>query len=80
MFKFSLHHLKLRNKLIFIYIVCVFIPIVLTNIMFYNVMTTKIKNQKKADAELAITQMKKNLASPLMMPQALPICIPLINR
>ncbi|KQO16647.1 sensor histidine kinase [Paenibacillus sp. Leaf72] len=61
MFKFSLHHLKLRNKLIFIYIVCVFIPIVLTNIMFYNVMTNKIKNQKKADADLAITQLKKEL-------------------
>ncbi len=53
MFNLRLHHLKLRSKLIFIYVMCVFIPIVLTNVIFYQVTSTNIKNQKTADAERA---------------------------
>lgn len=58
MLNYRLHHLKLRNKLVFIYIVCVFIPIVLTNVMFYHVTTINIKNQKTTDAEQAINLLK----------------------
>lgn len=58
-----LHNLKLRNKLIFIYVICVFVPIVLTNIMFYQVTTVNIKNQKTADADQAITLLQAELRS-----------------
>ncbi|GBF77795.1 two-component sensor histidine kinase [Paenibacillus sp. 598K] len=63
MFNFRLHHLKLRNKLIFIYIVCVFAPIVLTNVMFYQVTTNNIKNQKTADAQRAVAQLQAELGA-----------------
>jgi two-component system, sensor histidine kinase YesM len=56
-----LHHMKLRSKLIVIYIVCVFIPIILTNVMFYQVTTVNIKNQKTADAEQAMTLLQAEL-------------------
>jgi two-component system sensor histidine kinase YesM len=58
---FRLHHLKIRSKLIVIYAICVFIPIVLTNVMFYQVTTINIKNQKTADAERAITLLQSEL-------------------
>jgi len=60
---FRLHHLKLRSKLIFIYVICVFIPIILTNVMFYQVTTINIKNQKTADAEQAITLLQAELGA-----------------
>nr|WP_216857116.1 sensor histidine kinase [Paenibacillus tritici] len=53
--------MKLRSKLIVIYIVCVFIPIILTNVMFYRVTTANIKNQKTADAEQAMTLLQAEL-------------------
>lgn len=59
--RFHYNHLKLRNKLIVIYIVCVFIPIVLTNVLFYNVTTNNIKRQKSADAGQAVIQLKNEL-------------------
>lgn len=61
MLNFRLHHLKLRSKLILIYVICVFIPIVLTNVMFYQVTTINIKNQKTADAEQAIALLQSEL-------------------
>ncbi|MGO4372293.1 sensor histidine kinase, partial [Paenibacillus sp. MCAF20] len=61
MLNFRLHHLKLRSKLILIYVICVFIPIVLTNVMFYQVTTMNIKNQKTADAEKAIALLQSEL-------------------
>jgi len=60
---FRLHHLKLRSKLILIYVICVFLPIVLTNVMFYHVTTINIKNQKTADAERAITLLQSELGA-----------------
>lgn len=61
MHRFHFNHLKLNGKLTFIYIVCVFIPIILTNIVFYNVTTNNIKRQKTVDAEQALTQLKNEL-------------------
>jgi len=59
--RFHFNHLKLRSKLIFIYIVCVCIPIILTNIVFYNVTTNNIKKQKTVDAQQAMIQLKNEL-------------------
>ncbi|MUT67498.1 HAMP domain-containing protein [Paenibacillus sp. NEAU-GSW1] len=59
--RFHLNHLKLRDKLIFMYFLCVFIPIVLTNIFFYNVSTNNIINQKTHDADIALEQLQREL-------------------
>ncbi len=61
MLNLSLHHMKIRSKLIVIYIVCVFIPIILTNVMFYHVTTMNIKHQKTSDAEQAMTLLQTTL-------------------
>lgn len=57
----KMNHLKIRDKLIFIYILCVLLPILLTNIIFYSVTTTNIKNQKKVDADIAISNIQQEL-------------------
>ncbi|MCM3628893.1 sensor histidine kinase [Paenibacillus glycanilyticus] len=59
--RFHWNHLKLRDKLLLMYILCVFIPIVLTNIVFYNVTTTNIKNQKSHDADIALEKLQGEL-------------------
>ncbi|TYP76799.1 sensor histidine kinase [Paenibacillus methanolicus] len=63
MLNFRLDHLKLRNKLIVIYVICVFLPIVLTNVTFYHVTTLNVKKQKTADAEQAITLLQSELGA-----------------
>ncbi len=63
MLNFRLHNLKLRNKLIVIYVICVFLPIVLTNVMFYHVTTLNVKKQKTADAEQALTLLQSELGA-----------------
>ncbi len=63
MFKSHINHLKLRNKLILIYTACVFIPIVLTHIIFYNVTTHNIKEQKTVDANRALMLLHKELGA-----------------
>lgn len=50
------NNLKLRNKLLIMYIFCVFLPIILTNVIFYNVTTQNLKNQKMYDVELVLDQ------------------------
>ncbi|TCN00727.1 two-component system sensor histidine kinase YesM [Paenibacillus sp. BK033] len=59
--RFHWNHLKLRDKLLLMYILCVFIPIVLTNIVFYNVTTNNIKNQKSHDADIALEKLQGEL-------------------
>ncbi|HIW33970.1 MAG TPA: sensor histidine kinase [Candidatus Paenibacillus intestinavium] len=59
--RFHINNLKLRNKLVVIYFLCVFIPILLTNVVFYNVTTNNIRNQKAADAELSLEQLQNEL-------------------
>ncbi|WP_416151390.1 sensor histidine kinase [Salipaludibacillus sp. HK11] len=50
------NNIKLRNKLIIMYIFCVFVPIILTNVIFYNVTIDNIKNQKEHDMDLVLEQ------------------------
>lgn len=57
------HNLKLRDKLLLMYFCCVFIPIVLTNIVFYNVTTNNVRNQKMHDADIALTQLQREFRS-----------------
>lgn len=50
------NNIKIRNKLLMIYFISVFLPIVLTNIIFYYVTSENVKEQKRQDNELALTQ------------------------
>ncbi|RIX50748.1 sensor histidine kinase [Paenibacillus nanensis] len=54
MINFSFNDIRLRNKLLIMYVLSVLIPIVLTNVIFYHVTATNIKNQKIRDANFAL--------------------------
>ncbi|WP_019636945.1 sensor histidine kinase [Paenibacillus fonticola] len=56
-----LNNMKLRDKLLLMYLLSVFIPIVMTNVVFYNVTTTNVRNQKIHDSNLALENIKGNL-------------------
>ncbi|MBD0380852.1 sensor histidine kinase [Paenibacillus sedimenti] len=55
---FHLHNVRLRNKLLMLYVLCVFIPILLTNIIFYNVTTHNVERQKTEDISLNLDKLK----------------------
>jgi two-component system, sensor histidine kinase YesM len=61
--RFHWNHLKLRDKLLWMYLLSVLLPIVLTNIFFYNVTTTNIKNQKTRDAQVALDRLQGEVRS-----------------
>ncbi|KQO16655.1 sensor histidine kinase [Paenibacillus sp. Leaf72] len=61
MMKFNLNYMKLRDKLLLMYILSVFIPIVVTNVVFYNVTTVNIRSQKTRDADMALNNLKNDL-------------------
>jgi len=52
----SLNNVRLRNKLLILYIFSVFLPIVLTNVIFYNVTTDNVRNQRMKDITRAVEQ------------------------
>ncbi len=58
---FKLNFMKLRDKLLLMYVLSVFIPIVATNLIFYHVTATNIRNQKNADAVMALNHLKTEL-------------------
>jgi two-component system, sensor histidine kinase YesM len=58
---FNLNNVKLRDKLLLMYILSVFLPIVMTNVVFYQVTTTNIRNQKIRDASLALENVKASV-------------------
>lgn len=59
--KWNLNYIKLRDKLLLMYVLSVFIPIVVTNVLFYNVTTANIRSQKTRDAGMAINNLKNEL-------------------
>lgn len=60
-FRFNLNYVKLRDKLLLMYVLSVFIPIVATNVIFYNVTTDNIRSQKIRDAGMALESLKNDL-------------------
>ncbi|MCM2531253.1 HAMP domain-containing protein [Neobacillus pocheonensis] len=54
--KFSFHNVRLSSKLLVMYILSVFIPIVLTNIIFYTVTIDNVKKQQMQDSKLTLEQ------------------------
>ncbi|MFC0214463.1 sensor histidine kinase [Paenibacillus chartarius] len=57
--RFHLNHLKLRDKLLLMYMLCVLIPIVMTNVFFLGVTTNNIRSQKIRDADFAFQQLQR---------------------
>jgi hypothetical protein len=55
----NLDNIKLRYKMMIIYICCVLLPIVFTNIVFYVVTTNNVKNQRLKELTRALEQIKK---------------------
>jgi two-component system, sensor histidine kinase YesM len=56
-----LNNVKLRDKLLLMYFISVFIPIVLTNVIFYSVTTNNVKSQKSRDVAVALEQTKNDI-------------------
>lgn len=61
--KLHLNNIKLRDKLLLMYLLSVFIPIVVTNVVFYHVTTNNIRNQKIRDANIALEKLQRELRS-----------------
>ena len=58
--KLNFHNIRLSNKLLITYIFSVFIPIVLTNIIFYTVTINNVKKQQMHDSQLALSQISND--------------------
>jgi two-component system sensor histidine kinase YesM len=59
--KLNLNNVNLRGKMLIIYFLSVLAPIVLTNVIFYNVTTGNVKQQRMKDISLAVEQIKNQL-------------------
>ncbi|WP_166245469.1 sensor histidine kinase [Paenibacillus turpanensis] len=58
MVKFNLNNVRLRDKMLILYFLCVLIPIVLSNVIFYNVTTSNVKKQKMNDISMTLEKVK----------------------
>src|SRR5690625_1622681 len=54
--RFHVNNIKLRDKLLIVYFLSVFIPIILTNVIFYHVTTKNVRSQKMHDLSLSLEQ------------------------
>jgi two-component system, sensor histidine kinase YesM len=55
----SFHNIRLKDKMLVMYFFAVFIPIVLTNIVFYIVTIENVKKQQMQDSNLALQQINR---------------------
>ncbi|KKI91709.1 histidine kinase [Bacillus sp. SA1-12] len=58
--RFNFNNIGLRNKLLIIYIVSVFIPITLTHIAFYQITSNNVRTQKVNDISLSVKQISND--------------------
>lgn len=61
--RFSLNNVRLRGKMLILYFLCVLIPIVFTNLIFYFVTTNNVRNQKIHDIHLTMEQIGNEFRS-----------------
>ncbi|GAE06590.1 two-component sensor histidine kinase [Paenibacillus sp. JCM 10914] len=54
----SLNNVRLRDKMLLLYFLAVFLPILITNLIFYNVTSNNVKDQRISDITVALEQMK----------------------
>lgn len=63
-----LNNIRLRNKMFLVYFLGIIAPIILTNIIFYNIITGNVREQRIKDIDLAVEQIKNEFR--LMVDQA----------
>ena len=56
----SFNNVRLRNKMLIVYFLAVFIPVIMTNIIFYNITANNVKKQKLKDMSLAMEQIRND--------------------
>ncbi|WP_027091918.1 sensor histidine kinase [Cohnella thermotolerans] len=56
----SLNHVRLRGKMMIVFMLSVFLPIVLTNLVFYQVTTHNVKQQKMHDISIGMEQIRND--------------------
>ncbi len=61
--KISLNNVRLRGKMLILYFLSVLLPIVMTNLIFYQVTTHNVKKQKIRDISLAMEQIRNDFLS-----------------
>lgn len=54
----SLNNVRLRDKMLLMYFLAVFLPILITNLIFYNVTSGSVREQRMQDITVALEQMK----------------------
>src|SRR5690606_30742647 len=59
--KIKLDDVRLRNKFLVLFSFCVLIPIVLTNIIFYNLINNNVQEQRYNDIHNAVEQIKSDM-------------------
>lgn len=69
----SFNDLKLRNKFLILYVLCVFIPIIYTNIVFYTITTDNIRQQKLSDVNLVLDQVADDFS--MLVDQAIGVSL-----
>jgi two-component system sensor histidine kinase YesM len=60
-----LDNIRLRNKMLIVYIFCVLLPIVLTNVVFYQVTTANVRTQRMQDIARALEQVRNDFRGEL---------------
>jgi len=55
---FRLNNIRLRNKFLIMYVLCVMIPIIITNVSFYQVTSDNVRDQRMRDIARALEQVK----------------------
>ncbi|MFC6332962.1 histidine kinase [Paenibacillus septentrionalis] len=58
---FHLDDIRLRNKFFIMYVLCVFVPIICTNIIFYNLMSNNVQEQRMEDIQISLAQVHLEL-------------------
>ncbi|WP_440118183.1 sensor histidine kinase [Paenibacillus sp. QZ-Y1] len=58
-----LSNIRLRNKMLILYVFFVLIPVILSNVIFYQVTTANVKSQRMSDLSKAMEQVRNNLTS-----------------
>jgi two-component system sensor histidine kinase YesM len=54
----NLNNIRLRNKFLIMYVLCVMIPIIITNVSFYQVTSNNVRDQRMRDIARALEQVK----------------------
>lgn len=56
-----LSNIRLRDKMLILYVFFVLIPVILSNVIFYQVTTANVKSQRMSDLSKAMEQVRNNL-------------------